>query len=286
MLNIYECLKKIKEEIELCITTSKNGNKSFQNGLLAKESFIRSSRLIGYLHETVKYDLIQHGINPRNIYPPYGMSKPEIKLAGFLKQKNQDITIVPKNIKPQPTEITWGPLSHEGIEDLFGFEYTSNSLVINVRSQLSSLAKNSDTLFERTFAEAMNLHLIYKDIVLGEVYLIPVYEYEQSAAKINKVKFSSKRTNLEKYISFFSSVSGRSNTYEDEFKYERCALIIADFSQDVPILYSSTKQLKDDGLISDDFDLELANISYLSMVDDLLRIYSERFNIKNIIYEG
>lgn len=285
MLNIYECLKKIKEEIELCIITGKNGDKSFENGLLAKESFIRSSRLIDYLHQTVKYDLMQHGINPGNIYPPYGMSKPEIKLAGFLKQKDQDITVVPRNIQPQPTEITWGPLSHEGIQDLFGPEYTSNSLVINVRSQLSSLAKNADTLFERTFAEAMNLHLIYKDIVLGDVYLIPVYEYEQSAAKINKVKFSSKRTNLEKYISFFSSVSGRINTDEDEFKYERCALIIADFSKGVPVLYSSTQQLKDDGLISNDFDLELANISYLSMVDDLLRIYSERFNIENIIYE-
>ena len=165
------------------------------------------------------------------------MSKPEIKLAGFLKQKNQDITVVPRNIQPQPTEITWGPLSHEGIQDLFGFEYTSNSLVINVRSQLSSLAKNADTLFERTFAEAMNLHLIYKDIVLGDVYLIPVYEYEQSAAKINKVKFSNKRTNLEKYISFFSSVSGRINTDEDEFKYERCALIIADFSECVNLCF-------------------------------------------------
>lgn len=285
-MTIYECLKKIKEEIELCITTGKNGDKSFENGLLAKESFIRSSRLIGYLHETVKYDLIQHGINPGNIYPPYGMSKPEIKLAGFLKQKNQDITVIPRNIKPKPTEITWGPLSHEGIKDLFGPEYTSNSLVINVRSQLSSLAKNADTLFERTFAEAMNLHLIYKDIVLGDVYLIPVYEYEQEEAKSNKVKFSNKRTNLEKYISFFYSVSGRTSIDGDEFKYERCALIIADFSKDVPVLYSSTKQLQDDGLISIDFDLELANISYLSMIDDLLRIYSDRFDINNIIYEN
>ncbi len=159
-MNIYECLKTIKHNIEECIITGKNGDKQFANGLLAKESFIRSSKLIGFLHETVKYNLIEHGVYPGNIFPPLGFSKPEIKLAGYLKQKNQDITVLPRNIKPQETEITWGPLAHESILDNYGLDYTRRSLVINVRSQLSSLANNSDTLFERTFAEAMNLHLI------------------------------------------------------------------------------------------------------------------------------
>ena len=284
-MDIYKCLKIIKHDIEKCIVTGKNGDKQFENGLLAKESFIRSSKLIGLLHETVKYDLMKHGVCDENIFPPYGFSKPEIKLAGFLKQKDQDITVIPRNINPVPTEITWGPLSYEGIIDKYGFEYTRRSLVINIRSQLSSLAKNSDTLFERTFAEAMNLHLIYNDMVLGEVYLIPVYEYEQSAAKDNKVKFSVHKTNLEKYISFFTSISGRKDSTADEFKYERCALIIADFSKEVPVLYSTTKQLKDDNLISEDFNLELADISYLNMIDDLLNIYSQRFEISDIVYD-
>lgn len=284
-MNIYDCLKTIKREIEECIITGKSGDKQFENGLLAKESFIRSSKLIGLLHETVKYDLMQHGICPGNIFPPYGFTTPEIKLAGFLKQKDQDITIIPRNVAPTPTEITWGPLSHECIIDNYGLEYTRRSLVINVRSQLSSLAKNSDTLFERTFAEAMNLHLIYNDMVLGDVYLIPVYEYDQSAAKNNRVKFSTHKTNLEKYISFFTSISGRLDSTTDEFKYERCALIIADFSKEIPVLYSTTKQLKDANLISKDFDLELANIAYPNMIDDLLNIYSQRFDINDIVYD-
>ncbi len=284
-MNIYDCLKTIKHDIEECIITGKNGNKQFENGLIAKESFIRSSKLIGLLHETVKHNLIEHGVYPRNIFPPFGFSNPEIKLAGFLKQKDQDITVVPRNIEPKKTEITWGPLSYEGIFDNYGLEYTRRSLVINVRSQLSSLAKNADTLFERTFAEAMNLHLIYNDIVLGDVYLIPVYEYEQSAAKNNKIKFSNHRTSLEKYISFFSSISGRKDATKDEYKYERCALIIADFSQEDPVLYSTTKQLKDANLISQDFDLELADISYPNMIDDLLDIYSKRFDINDIVFD-
>ncbi len=284
-MNIYDCLRTIKHDIEECIITGRNGDKQFENGLLAKESFIRSSKLIGLLHETVKHSLLEHGVNPGNIFPPFGFSNPEIKLAGFLKQKDQDITVIPRNIQPERTEITWGPLSHEGIFDSYGLEYTRRSLVINVRSQLSSLAKNADTLFERTFAEAMNLHLIYNDIVLGDVYLIPVYEYEQTAAKNNRIKFSNHRTNLEKYISFFSSISGRRDVDNDEFKYERCALIIADFSQDVPVLYSTTNQLKEANLISEDFDLELADISYPNMIDDLLQVYSDRFDINDIVFE-
>lgn len=283
-MNIYDCLKTIKCEIEKCITTGKNGDKQFENGLLAKESFIRSSKLIGLLHETVKYDLMQHGVCPGNIFPPYGFTTPEIKLSGFLKQKDQDITVIPRNITPTPTEITWGPLAHECIIDNYGLEYTRRSLVINVRSQLSSLAKNSDTLFERTVAEALNLHLIYNDMVLGDVYLIPVYEYEQAAAKNNIVEFSKHKTNLEKYISFFTSISGRQDPTTDEFKYERCALIIVDFSQEIPILYSTTRQLKEAELIPEDFDLELADISYLNMIDELLNIYQQRFDISDIIY--
>lgn len=47
----------------------------------------------------------------------------------------------------------------KGERDKYGFEFTEHTLSVNVRSQLSSIAKNFDTLYERTFAEAINLHL-------------------------------------------------------------------------------------------------------------------------------
>lgn len=71
---------------------------------------------------------------------------------------------------------------------------------------MSSLAKNSDTLFERTFAESQNLHMRYPNIVLGEVYLIPVREYDDELVKSNRVGFKARQTNIEKYISFFNSM--------------------------------------------------------------------------------
>ena len=175
-------------------------NSIITGGTRGKESIIRSSGLINLIHDAVKHDFIQAGINPNNIYPPFGSTRPELKMAGFLKQKNQDICIVPSMIEREQTTIDWGPLAYESKSDPYGFEYSESTLVINVRSQMSSIAKNSDTLFERTFAEAQNLHMRYPNIVLGEVYLIPVHEYDDNLVKQNRVAFRQRQTNIEKYI--------------------------------------------------------------------------------------
>lgn len=175
-------------------------------GTRGKESTIRSSALINLIHDAVKNEFINKGVNPNNIFPPFEETKPELKIAGFLKQKDQDVCIVPSNIKKNSTIINWGPLAFENKSDPYGFEYSTNTLVVNVRSQMSSLAKNSDTLFERTFAESQNLHMRYPNIVLGEVYLIPVREYDDELVKSNRVGFKARQTNIEKYISFFNSM--------------------------------------------------------------------------------
>ena len=171
---IDEQLIRFKQQIESSITTG---------GSKGKESEIRSSNLINLIHDAVKHELVTFGVNPSQIFPPYSQRKPELKLAGFLKQKDQDICVTPKGIQRVPTPITWGPLAFERKVDPYGYDFTEKTLVINVRSQMSSLSKNSDTLFERTFAEAENLHKRYPKIVLGEVYLIPVHEYDDDLVK-------------------------------------------------------------------------------------------------------
>ncbi len=253
-----------------------------KSGFKGKESLIRSSHFINILHDAIKADLIDHGIDPACIMPKYKETKPEMKIAGFLKRKDQDICVTPKDIEPVRSKITWGPESAENVFDEYGPEYTRHTLVINVRSQMSSLAKNSDTLFERTFAEPMNLHMIHPDLVLGDVYLIPVYEYEQGTMDERRITFVSKHTNLEKYISFFNAISGRKDSMQDQYKYERCALLIVDFSKDIPKTFNSTEELKAYGLVSPTFEIEYANISYDSFVSDLLKIYNERFGIHHI----
>ena len=274
---IDEQLLKFKQLIENAIITG---------GSQGKESIIRSSKLINLIHDAVKYEFINRGVKEYNIYPPFGESKPELKIAGFLKQKDQDICIVPNNIEKRKTYINWGPLAYQNKIDPYGYEYSTNTLVINVRSQMSSLAKNADTLFERTFAEALNLHMRYPKMVLGEVYLIPVHEYDDDLVKESKVGFKSSRTDLEKYISFFASINNRkfeADGHDEDYAYERCALLIVDFNREQPFLFSSSKELKQAGLLAADFDIEYADLNFQNFVEDIINIYSFRYNIENLL---
>lgn len=249
-----------------------------EGGATGKESMIRSSSLINLIHDAVKKDLIDNGVDSACIFPPYMHTKPELKLAGFLKQKNQDVCVIPKGIPRVRIPITWGPLAFENKIDSYGFEFTEKTLIINVRSQMSSLAKNSDTLFERTFAEAENLHKRYPNAVLGEVYLIPVNEYDDDLVKRNAVGFKVKQTNVEKYISFFNSINNRERSGE-YYAYERCALLIVDFSRNQPYLFKDSAELKDAHIISRAFGIEYASLNFQNFTRDILQVYDNRFGL-------
>lgn len=284
-MTLENTILQFKNMIEHAIVTASFDGKCYANGQKAKEALIRSQKLINLLHEQVKHSLLENNINISNIFPPIGNSSPELKLTGFFKQKNQDVCIVPNNLNKYEEYIHDGPLSPIGICDIFGRGYTENILSINVRSQLSSLSKNTDTLFERTYAEAYNLHLRCPKMVLGEVYLIPVFEYDEEYMNKNQISFKPNRVNLEKYISFFSNINGRLSEYDSYHNYERCALIIVDFSKPLPIIYKNTQSLKNANLIDPNFNIELANISFDYFVRDLINVYDYRFDLRNIVNE-
>lgn len=89
MIFIDKQLFQFKQWLEDAIRTG---------GAKGKESMIRSSVLINLIHDAVKYEFMEAGVNPENIFPPFGTTKPELKMAGFLKQKDQDICIIPSKI--------------------------------------------------------------------------------------------------------------------------------------------------------------------------------------------
>lgn len=257
-------------------------NAIVDGGAKGKESIIRSSALINLIHDAVKYELIQNGVNPDNIYPHLGETRPEIKLAGFLKQKDQDVCVIPSGIRKIPIRINWGPMAFQNKIDPYGFDFSTNTLVVNVRSQMSSLAKNADTLFERTFAEAQNLHMRYPDMVLGEVYLIPTHEYDDVAVSEHEVAFKRHQTDIEKYISFFNSINNRTRG-EEAYLYERCALLVVDFRGRQPRLFKNSNELKNAGLISPSFEIEYATLGFEHFAEDILNIYNQRYEINNLI---
>jgi len=266
-ITIKDALKEFKKLINKSIKTK---------GKDGKTAMIRSSKPILNIHEAVKTQLIENGINKNLIHPPFGKRSPELKLAGFLKQKDQDICVSPNDIQPIVEILKTGLLDKK--EDKFGKEYTKKTLTINVRSQISSIQKNFDTLYERTISEAQNLHERCPEMVLGEVYMITVPEYDDKEVANKKAKFKPISTNLvEKYIKAFQAISGRNLTTENHYKYEAVCLLIVDFRKKTPLIYRSTDELKSAGLLPKNTTTKYEGLEWDDFSDKLLSIYEARF---------
>ena len=65
--------------------------------------------------------------------------------------------------------------------------------------------------------------------------------------------------------------------------YERCTLLVVDFSRPQPRLYRSSDELKADGVISRRFQIEYATLGFDDFVDDILRVYASRYDINNLL---
>ncbi len=267
MITIQKAVENFRELIEGSI---------IEGGNNAKTAMIRSSKPVLNIHEAVKTQLIENGVNPDLIHPPLGHRSPELKLAGSIKQKNQDICITPNDTEAIIKILGIGLL--EGIEDAYGDEFTKKTLTINVRSQISSIQKNFDTLYERTFSEAQNLHDRCPEIVLGEVYMIAVPEYDDKEFGNNAVGFKVISANLvEKYIRSFQAITGRKTTDKYFFKYESTCLLIVNFNRETPKIYNSTLELIEDGLLPKDTSVRFEGLEWHNFTRKLIDTYESRF---------
>lgn len=283
-IQLQDALNQIKRDIESAIIA---------NGEDGKNALIRSQRPIKLIHDVVKTAFLNVGIHPTLINPELQrlqkvanpparrsnraivLKDKELCLSGYLKNKNQDVSIIPNNILVSPETLIF-PTYLNGFTDKYGSLFTESVLSVNVRSQLSSVAKNFDTLYERTFAESLNFHLRFPRMVLGEVYMIVLKEYDSQAAARKQVAFKNSEY-IEKYILAFQALNDRINIEDPLYKYERIALLIVDFSQNIPKLYNTTQELVGDGLLQEHSAASIDSLSFPTFVNDLLRIYHTRF---------
>ncbi len=275
-ITINEAVFRIKILIEKAIK---------EGGIEAKNNLIRTQIPINLLHDAAKASFISQGVNPLRVRPQLGEHIGELKLAGFFKCKDQDICLLPKHIQMHSEILNFDGIL-KGERDKYGFEFTEHTLSVNVRSQLSSIAKNFDTLYERTFAEAINLHLRCEKMVLGEFYMIPVFAYDDEAARNHKVKFKSNpriMQHIQKYIYSFNAINNRRILLGEEYKYERVCLLIVDFSRPTPIIYDTDEQLKHDNLLPSNSTASINQMNFPTFTKTLLKLYEERFGIGNFI---
>ena len=245
-------------------------------GVDGKNAAIRSGKPINLVHEAVKAAFIAEGIAPDRLAPALGSTKGELRLTGFIKQKKQDVCIRPIDHEPQREEGFTGLL--DDVSDAYGSTYTERALVVNVRSQISSLDKNFDTLFERTIAEAQNLHVRCPRLVMGEVYMIAVPEYDVPAMRKHQVAHSARRPKVGKYIKAFSAINDRRVSAGSDHCYERVCLLVVDFRPAVPVIHHTTGSLIAADLLPADSPLDMSALSWHGFARDLLAIHEERFH--------
>jgi hypothetical protein len=270
LINLQKAVNEIKKAIEIAIKAA---------GTNGKNNLIRSQKPIKLLHEVVKSELIRNKVNATLLRPKLSESKGELGLAGFFKKKNQDVSVVSNGLKKNEEKLNFQGILY-GTNDSFGFDFTEQTLTVNVRSQLSSSAKNFDTLYERTFAEALNLHLRCPKMVLGEFYMISVNEICSSSANSKTVLYKKPKNvskHIEKYLLSFGAVNGRKSITSDHYKYERVCLLIVDFSQKTPKIYNTDAELIADNLLPEKSIASIENLSFPNFISDLLETYSTRF---------
>ncbi len=265
-ISIQKAVNNFKTLIEAAI---------IEGGEEAKQAMIRSSRPILNLHEAVKSELIKAGVAKDFIFPPLNSRTPELKLAGSRKQKNQDVCVVPDHKKAE--EILKEGLLQDVVDE-FGERFTESTIAINIRSQISSIQKNFDTLYERTTSEAINLHDRCPKMCMGEVYMIAVPEYDDKAIRQGKVVF--KKTSqalVMKYIKSFQAINNRKGIEKNFYKYEKVCLLIVDFSKSPVKIYNTNEELFKKDLIPENSNVDISELSWNKFVPELLQTYSERF---------
>ena len=118
-------------------------------------------------------------------------------------------------------------------------------------------------------------------MVLGEVYLISLRELNSAEVANKNVVYkpftASNAGYLERYVNGFSALNMRSSQRDDDFKYERVALVIADFSQNPVKIYNTTEELMENNLLPEGSTASMTNLNYHGFVEHLLSVYEKRF---------
>lgn len=274
---LQKAVEEIKSEIGLTVENATYKEKDYTDGLSAKTALIRSETLIQKVHEVTKVSL-QNELKKRqiecSIHPPIGATSPELNVWGLLKKKKQDIVVLFD--EPSRELIDDGPL--KGQYDELGKTATKKAIVLGIRSQLSSVDKNFDTLMERAFAETLNLRLRHPRLVMFEVYMLAVKEYDEQQMKNNTIAWKNRYTKVEKFISIFNAMNHRtnSNNISEAYKYERSVLLLVDFSINPVKIYKDIGELKKDGVITPGFSENYDKLSPRGFSKDIIDSYIER----------
>lgn len=132
----------------------------------------------------------------------------EATLFGSHKPKNVDIAVI---------DLVNGP-----------------QIIVGIRSQMSSVSKNTLTYYEEIIGDCISLHDRYPMAVVSYIYLLPKHSIKGGKAE---------NVNLDRAEELFARITGRDDWRDPKDKYEHFAFLKVDFGQDPPGLLETTELL-------------------------------------------
>ena len=108
-------------------------------------------------------------------------------------------------------------------------------IIIGVRSQMSSVAKNLENYYEGIIGECISLHDRFPMATIGYVYLLPTEPIKPGLTE---------EVHLDKAEKLFEKITGRSDWRDTHDKYEHFAFLKVDFTQDPPTLLPTKEVLQ------------------------------------------
>lgn len=212
--DMSDIVKGIRNDFEACISDPSR-NPTYE--------LIRTSDLIDRIHRYLTGELEDRGIDSSSIYM-------DRDLYGYPKSKSQDIIV-----HNEDSNMITGP-----------------EMSINVRSQLSSIGKNMDTIQERIIAESTSIHGRFPRLPTGYVFMLPKRGYDSDAKSDNVVE-RTEEYNLQKAIEIFSSIAGRDSVGVGDQNYDAIWLILFDTDNNPPDIITDIRTLEDEDIVTEQF---------------------------------
>jgi len=170
------------------------------------EASVRSQSFINVLHDYCITELHRVGIDDSN----FQIIK-EATIYGSHKPKDVDVAVIENINGPQ--------------------------IIIGIRSQMSSVAKNILTYYEEIIGDCISLHDRFPMAVLCYVYLLPKHPIKEGLAE---------SVNLERAEKLFERIAGRDDWRAAKDKYEHFAFLKVDFESEPPTLIDTIPLLSID----------------------------------------
>jgi len=183
------------------------------------EASVRSQSFINVLHDYCISELHRIGIDDN-----YFQIIKEATIYGSHKPKDVDVAVIENINGPQ--------------------------IIIGIRSQMSSVAKNILTYYEEIIGDCISLHDRFPMAVLCYVYLLPKNPIKKGLDE---------SVNLERAERLFERIAGRDDWRAAKDKYEHFAFLKIDFESDPPTIIDTIPLLSIDNFF-----------------DNILKTYNDR----------